>query len=100
MIRRDDIALLATLNDLLQLEYDALPSYSLAIAALQSREHRQTLHEFREDHLRHVRELTALIRQRGGFPLRLPHRWIPARSATVVRAGLPRLAGQPLPCEP
>lgn len=70
---RDDIALIATLNDLLQLEYDALPSYSLAIVALRNSEHGETLRGFREDHLRHVRELTELIRERGGLPLRLPH---------------------------
>ena len=89
MIRRDDIALLATLNDLLQLEYDALPSYSLAIAALQSSERRQTLQAFREDHCRHVRELTALIRQRGGFPLALPHLPTGMLKLMVQLAGIP-----------
>jgi rubrerythrin len=71
--RRDDAALIATLNDLLQLEHDALPAYALAIAGLRDPAHRSELEAFREDHLRHVDELTALIRDRGGLPLTLPH---------------------------
>ena len=39
----DNAALLADLTDLLQLEYDALPAYSMAIAGLRRPDLRQTL---------------------------------------------------------
>ncbi|HYH38820.1 MAG TPA: ferritin-like domain-containing protein [Azospirillum sp.] len=66
-------ALLAELADLLQLEYDALPVYGLAIAALRTPAYRDALAGFRDDHQRHIRELSALIRDLGGVRLPLPH---------------------------
>ena len=62
---RDESARIAALNDLLQLEHDALPAYTLAIAGLRDPTHRARLEAFRDDHRRHVRELSILIRQRG-----------------------------------
>ncbi len=69
----DDSKLIAVLNDLLQLEHDALPTYALAIAALQDPSDRAAMAAFRDDHRRHVDELEGLIRERGGLPLHLPH---------------------------
>lgn len=69
----DESTRIAALNDLLQLEHDALPAYTLAIAGLRDPTHRARLEAFRDDHRRHVRELSTLIRQRGGVPLHLPH---------------------------
>jgi rubrerythrin len=66
-------ALVAELNDLLQLDHDAIQAYSLAIRQLQSAEYRRTLEGFRGDHQRHVDELTQLIHSRGGMPVQLPH---------------------------
>ena len=71
--RHDSAALIAELADLLQLEYDALPVYGLAIAALRRAEYRDALADFRDDHQRHIRELTRLIRDLGGIRLPLPH---------------------------
>ncbi len=68
-----DAALLAELNDLLQLDYDAVGAYTLAISALRDRNLRNTLIGFRQDHERHIAELVELIRERGGIPLRMPH---------------------------
>jgi rubrerythrin len=66
-------AAIADLNDLLKLDYDALPVYTLAIAAVRDREAKAALRAFRADHERHVRDLAALIRDLGGLPIRLPH---------------------------
>jgi Domain of unknown function (DUF2383) len=68
-----DAALLAELNDLLQLDYDAVGAYTLAISALRDRNLRNTLIGFRQDHERHIAELVELIRERDGIPLRMPH---------------------------
>lgn len=68
-----DAALVAELNDLLQLDHDAVQAYNLAIEGLQSTERRETLMRFRGDHERHVRELTELIQAHDGVPVQLSH---------------------------
>lgn len=68
-----DFALVAELNDLLQLDHDAVAAYTLAIKSLDSEAYRQTVRQFRGDHERHIDELTPLIRLHGGTPMQLPH---------------------------
>ena len=85
----DRAALLADLTDLLQLEYDALPAYSVAIAGLRRPELRETLETYRADHERHVHDLSAHIRRLGGVPLALPHLPTGLLKLTVQMAGLP-----------
>ena len=68
-----EAVLVAELNDLLQLDYDAVGAYTLAISALRDRDLRNTLIGFRQDHERHIAELVDLIRARGGLPARMPH---------------------------
>lgn len=85
----DEIGLLAKLKDLLQLEHDALPTYQLAIAGLSDRTQRARLRAFRDDHRRHVDELTTLITARGGVPLGLPHLPTGLFKLAVQLAGLP-----------
>ncbi len=63
---------IAMLNDLLQLDHDALQSYELAINELEGTAYRETVRRFRGDHERHVTELTALIRRYGGMPVEMP----------------------------
>ncbi len=87
--RRDAAALIATLNDLLQLEHDALPAYALAAAGLRDAGLREALEAFRQDHLRHVGELTGLVRGRGGLPLALPHLPTGLLKLAVQASGLP-----------
>lgn len=70
---QDDAALLARLNDLLQLEYDALASYRVAIALLRAPEHRAPMEDFLEEHRAHVDALARAIHERGSLALRLPH---------------------------
>lgn len=69
----DDAALLADLTDLLQLEFDALPAYSVAIAGLRRPDLRERLEAYRADHERHVHDLSAHIHRSGGVTLTLPH---------------------------
>ncbi len=68
-----DARLLAELNDLLQLDHDAVQAYTVAIENLASEQVRATVGLFRGDHERHIAELTRLIQSLGGTPLELPH---------------------------
>ena len=68
-----DADLVSILNDLLQLDHDALSAYSVAIATLKNPEYRERLRVFRSDHERHVRELSELIKNRGATPINVMH---------------------------
>ena len=70
---RTDPALIAVLNDLLQLDHDAVQAYGIAVARIRNAEHKATLQEFRGDHERHIEELTRYIRGHDGAPVELPH---------------------------
>ena len=67
----DSATLVAQLNDLLQLDYDAVRAYSAAIERLAAEGFRNTARRFCEDHDRHADELTRLIRSQGGTPIEL-----------------------------
>jgi ElaB/YqjD/DUF883 family membrane-anchored ribosome-binding protein len=71
--RPSDAEIVATLNDLLQLDHDAVQAYTLAIKAVGDLLRRETLESFRGDHERHIRDLTPLIEARGGTPIQLSH---------------------------
>lgn len=68
-----DAQLIAELNDLLQLDHDAVQAYGLAIEGIKHLEHKQTLIRFRGDHERHVQNLTELIETHGGTPIQFSH---------------------------
>jgi rubrerythrin/ketosteroid isomerase-like protein len=68
-----DAKLIAELNDLLQLDHDAVEAYTIAIDRIRDGRRRESLVEFRADHKRHIEELAALVRARGGLPIELPH---------------------------
>jgi rubrerythrin len=70
---QSETQLVAELNDLLQLDHDAVQAYTLAIKGIENEQHRQTLIRFRGDHERHIQELTELIDSHGGIPIQLPH---------------------------
>lgn len=70
---RTESELVAELNDLLQLDHDAVRAYTVAIEHLETAGHRETLERFRGDHERHIRELTRLIREHEGVPIELAH---------------------------
>jgi rubrerythrin len=63
----------ADLTDLLQLEFDALPMYAMAISALQDPILRSTLSTYRQEHERHAQALKALLDQMGATPPHFPH---------------------------
>jgi len=58
----------ATLNDLIQLDIDAVHAYQQAIDACEIPEVRDRLTAFQGDHQRHVSELGAVVRTLGGQP--------------------------------
>jgi len=80
--------LVAELNDLLQLDHDAVNAYTIAIESLKNEGWRESLVRYRGDHQRHIEELTTHIRSMGGTPMELPH--IPTgvfKSAVQAAAG-------------
>lgn len=66
-------ALIAHLNDLLQLDHDAVEAYTIAIDLARDEHIRDQLVEFRADHKRHIEEIAAEVRARGALPIELPH---------------------------
>lgn len=82
-----DPALIATLNDLLELDHDAVRAYTIAIDNLETAEHRETLESFRGDHERHIEELRHLIELNGGAPTDRAHAATGAFKAAVQQAG-------------
>jgi hypothetical protein len=85
----DSASLFADLQDLLQLEHDALPTYAAAIAALRRPDLRDRLQGFREEHERHVQALSAEIKALGGIPLSVPHLPTGLFKLAVQLLGLP-----------
>lgn len=69
------------LNDLLQLNHDAIGAYDIAIERLKNRDHAMQIAGFRADHERHIRELTPVIAQLGGSPRNEPHATAPMKEA-------------------
>jgi rubrerythrin len=68
-----EAALVGELNDLLQLDYDAVAAYTLALNALDDPDYQEAVRRFKSDHERHIDELTALIHSYGGMPMPMPH---------------------------
>jgi len=79
--------LVAELNDLLRLDFDAIAAYTVAIERVESVTYRETLEGFRRDHERHVRELSELVRGAGGTPAEAPHVPTGAFKLAVQAAG-------------
>jgi uncharacterized protein (TIGR02284 family) len=56
------------LNELIELDYDAIEAYSAAVRRVEESRDRGRIASFLEDHRRHVQELGALVRRLGGEP--------------------------------
>lgn len=76
------------LNDLLQLDHDAVGAYEIAMEKLQDRDHADQIAGFRRDHERHIRELNELIAELGGTPKNEPHATGPFKLALQSLGGL------------
>ena len=81
--------LIAELNDLLQLDHDAVEAYTIAIDLVRSTRFRESLVEYRADHKRHIEEIAALVRARGGLPTELPHATAPLKLAVQALGAAP-----------
>jgi hypothetical protein len=61
------------LNDLLQLDVDAVQAYALTIRQLESKVRKQTVRRYQTDHRRHIAELKRLIKAHGGAAVAVSH---------------------------
>jgi rubrerythrin/ElaB/YqjD/DUF883 family membrane-anchored ribosome-binding protein len=80
--------ILEGLNDLLQLDHDAVGAYEIAMEKLNDRDHADMIAGFRRDHERHIRELNELIAELGGTPRNQPHATGPFKLALQSLGGL------------
>ncbi|MDB4948116.1 MAG: hypothetical protein JWM27_765 [Gemmatimonadetes bacterium] len=69
------------LNDLLQLDHDAIGAYGIAMEKLEDRDAAAQIAGYLRDHERHVRDLNELIRELGGTPTNEPHATGPFKEA-------------------
>jgi uncharacterized protein (TIGR02284 family) len=58
------------IEDLLLLEHDAIAAYDQTIARLENDSWKQQVSQFKQDHLRHVQDLTAIAQKIGVQPPR------------------------------
>lgn len=56
------------LNDLIELEYDAIAAYQAAIDRLEDKNYQSQLNIFMQDHENHIAALSQLVSQEGGAP--------------------------------
>lgn len=64
--------LIRKLNDLIELDFDAIEAYTAAVARLKNPDYRYQLEAFCGDHERHTRNLSVLVRRMGGEPAKGP----------------------------
>lgn len=68
----DSNTLISKLNDLIELDFDAIEAYDAAIERLEHPQFKAKLGEFRDDHERHTRNLAEQVTKLGGKPSRGP----------------------------
>lgn len=61
-------AIVSKLNELIQLDYDAIQAYERAIAKIEDVDVRRELEGFKADHERHIVDLSDCVRGLGGVP--------------------------------
>jgi uncharacterized protein (TIGR02284 family) len=64
--------LVEKLNDLIELDFDAIEAYQAAIERLENPTYKNRLSEFLKDHERHTQNLAELVTKHGGKPSRGP----------------------------
>lgn len=63
-----ETTLIGLLNDLIQLDFDAIEAYKAAIGRVDNLSDRSQLASFLEDHQRHIQDLTPLVLELRGEP--------------------------------
>ncbi|EPX62451.1 hypothetical protein D187_008639 [Cystobacter fuscus DSM 2262] len=64
--------MLERLNDLIALDIDAVGAYQAAINRIDVESLRMNLREFQQDHERHIRDLSQVVKTLGGTPRQKP----------------------------
>lgn len=75
------------LNDLLQLDHDAIGSYEIAIEKLEDRDQAAQIAGFKQDHERHIQSLNEAIAALGGTAKNEPHATGPLKQALQSLGG-------------
>ena len=68
----DQAKIIERLNDLIQLDHDAVGAYEAAIDRIDVESIRARLREFQNDHRRHIVDLSAFVTRMGGKPKSKP----------------------------
>lgn len=66
----DRLIIIDLLNDLIQLDVDAVEAYSHAIKHVEYHDIRKRLLDFQDDHQNHIRDLTAMVQALDGKPVK------------------------------
>lgn len=90
--RAEGASLIADLNDLIQLDRDAVETYTVAINSVQDATVRETLAGFRTEHQRRAEALAEVVRGRGAMAIELPHITGPFKIAVQAMGGAIGLA--------
>lgn len=64
----DSKTVIKDLNNLIELDYDAIAAYEAAIERLDNSDYKAKLTEFLGDHKRHIEELGGAVKAEGGTP--------------------------------
>lgn len=68
MREENDTDVIETLNELIQLDFDAIKAYEQALDRVDDDEVDSDLESFKADHERHIEDLSQLVRELGGVP--------------------------------
>ena len=60
----------AIINELIQLDIDAFHAYKQALQIIKEKDLHSNLKSFQEDHARHIKELSDLLKELGGDPIK------------------------------
>jgi rubrerythrin len=66
----DRLIIIDLLNDLIQLDVDAVEAYSHAIKHVEYHDIKKRLLDYQDDHQNHIRDLTAMVQALDGRPIK------------------------------
>jgi len=85
---KSNAGVVSKLNDLIELDHDAIEAYQAAIKRLESTEYRDQLEKFCGDHRRHTQNLPPLVTRLGGTPAKGPDMQRFLTKGAVVISGI------------